>query len=71
MRTPQCYIIRGRLLGKVDAIGIHSNDNQGRWPDDPYFGPMWRELNRLELPKPFEQMVLRGHAERLFPRFKV
>ena len=31
---------------KVDAIGIHSNDNQGRWPGDPYFEPMWQELNR-------------------------
>jgi predicted TIM-barrel fold metal-dependent hydrolase len=31
---------------KVDAIGIYSNDNKGRWPGDPYFEPMWRELNR-------------------------
>ena len=31
---------------KVDAIGIHSNDNAGRWPGDPYFEPMWQELNR-------------------------
>jgi 6-methylsalicylate decarboxylase len=31
---------------KVDAIGIYSNDNQGRWPGDPYFEPMWQELNR-------------------------
>jgi predicted TIM-barrel fold metal-dependent hydrolase len=31
---------------KVDAIGIYTNDNQGRWPGDPYFEPMWEELNR-------------------------
>jgi hypothetical protein len=31
---------------KVDAIGIYSNDKQGRWPGDPYFEPMWQELNR-------------------------
>jgi predicted TIM-barrel fold metal-dependent hydrolase len=31
---------------KVDAIGIYSNDNQGRWPGDPYFEPVWQELNR-------------------------
>ena len=31
---------------KVDAIGIYSNDNRGRWPGDPYFEPMWQELNR-------------------------
>ena len=31
---------------KVDAIAIYSNDNQGRWPGDPYFEPMWQELNR-------------------------
>ena len=31
---------------KVDAIGIYSNDNKGRWPGDPYFEPMWQELNR-------------------------
>ena len=31
---------------KVDAIAIHSNDNKGRWPGDPYFEPVWRELNR-------------------------
>ena len=31
---------------KVDAIGIYTNDNQGRWPGDPYFEPMWQELNR-------------------------
>ena len=30
----------------VDAIGIYSNDNQGRWPGDPYFEPIWQELNR-------------------------
>ena len=31
---------------KVDAIGIYSNDNKGRWPGDPYFEPLWQELNR-------------------------
>lgn len=31
---------------KADGIGIYTNDNQGRWPGDPYFDPMWRELNR-------------------------
>ena len=31
---------------KVDGIGIYTNDNQGRWPGDPYFEPMWQELNR-------------------------
>ncbi len=31
---------------KVDAIGIYTNDNKGRWPGDPYFEPMWQELNR-------------------------
>lgn len=31
---------------KVDAIGIHSNDHQGRWPGDAHFEPMWQELNR-------------------------
>ena len=31
---------------KVDGVGIHTNDNQGRWPGDPYFEPMWQELNR-------------------------
>jgi predicted TIM-barrel fold metal-dependent hydrolase len=31
---------------EVDAIGIYTNDNQGRWPGDPYFEPMWQELNR-------------------------
>lgn len=31
---------------KADAIGIYSNDNQGRWPGDVYFEPMWQELNR-------------------------
>jgi predicted TIM-barrel fold metal-dependent hydrolase len=29
------------------------------------------ELPGLSLPKEFEQMMLRGNAERLFPRFKV
>jgi hypothetical protein len=27
-------------------------------------------LPELKLPKAFEQLVLRGNAERLFPRFK-
>ncbi len=31
---------------KVDAIGIYTNDNKGRWPGDSYFEPMWQELNR-------------------------
>ncbi len=31
---------------KVDAIGIYTNDNHGRWPGDPYFEPLWEELNR-------------------------
>jgi predicted TIM-barrel fold metal-dependent hydrolase len=31
---------------KVDAIAIHSNDNQGRWPGEPHFEPIWQELNR-------------------------
>jgi 6-methylsalicylate decarboxylase len=31
---------------KVDGVGIYSNDNQGRWPGDPYFEPLWKELNR-------------------------
>lgn len=31
---------------KADAIGIYTNDNQGRWPGDAYFDPMWQELNR-------------------------
>lgn len=31
---------------KADGIGIYTNDNQGKWPGDPYFDPMWQELNR-------------------------
>jgi predicted TIM-barrel fold metal-dependent hydrolase len=31
---------------KVDGVSIHTNDNQGRWPGDPHFEPMWQELNR-------------------------
>ena len=31
---------------KADAIGIYTNDNKGRWPGDPYFEPIWQELNR-------------------------
>jgi len=31
---------------KADALAIHTNDNQGRWPGDPHFEPMWQELNR-------------------------
>jgi len=31
---------------KADGIGIYTNDNHNRWPGDPYYDPMWRELNR-------------------------
>src|SRR5258708_8792966 len=31
---------------KADGIGIYTNDNQTRWPGDPYFDPMWQELTR-------------------------
>jgi predicted TIM-barrel fold metal-dependent hydrolase len=31
---------------KADGIGIYTNDNGNRWPGDPYFEPMWQELNR-------------------------
>ena len=31
---------------KADGISIYTNDAKGRWPGDPYFDPMWRELNR-------------------------
>jgi len=31
---------------KADGIGIYTNDNQTHWPGDPYFDPMWQELNR-------------------------
>jgi predicted TIM-barrel fold metal-dependent hydrolase len=31
---------------KADGIGIYTNDNKNRWPGDPYFDPMWQELNR-------------------------
>ena len=31
---------------KADGVGIYTNDNQGRWPGDAYFEPMWQELNR-------------------------
>ena len=31
---------------KVDAVAIYTNDNKGRWPGDPYFEPLWQELNR-------------------------
>lgn len=31
---------------KADGIGIYTNDNQGRWPGDPYFDAIWQELNR-------------------------
>jgi len=31
---------------KADGVGIYTNDNQTRWPGDPYFDPMWKELNR-------------------------
>jgi 6-methylsalicylate decarboxylase len=58
---------------KVDAIGIYTNDNQGRWHD---YSPEPIEstvdpLPALKLSRAFEQMMLRGNAERLFPRFKV
>jgi len=29
------------------------------------------QLPSLKLPRAFEQMLLRGNAERLFPRFKL
>lgn len=31
---------------KADGIGIYTNDNHNRWPGDPYFDPLWQELNR-------------------------
>ena len=31
---------------KCDGIAILTNDNKTRWPGDPYFEPMWQELNR-------------------------
>jgi predicted TIM-barrel fold metal-dependent hydrolase len=31
---------------KCDGINIYSNDNGDRWPGDPYYEPMWQELNR-------------------------
>ena len=31
---------------KCDGIGIYSNDNGNRWPGDPYYEPMYQELNR-------------------------
>jgi 6-methylsalicylate decarboxylase len=31
---------------KADGIGIYTNDNHNRWPGDPYYEPMWQELNR-------------------------
>ena len=31
---------------KADGIGIYTNDNHNRWPGDPYYDPMWQELNR-------------------------
>ena len=31
---------------KADGITIYTNDAQNRWPGDPYFEPMWKELNR-------------------------
>jgi len=39
-------IVYGLDTLKADGIGIYTNDNQGRWPGDPYFDPMWQELNR-------------------------
>jgi 6-methylsalicylate decarboxylase len=31
---------------KADGISIYTNDAKGRWPGDPYFEPMWKELDR-------------------------
>jgi 6-methylsalicylate decarboxylase len=31
---------------KCDGIGIYTNDNGNRWPGDPYYEPMYHELNR-------------------------
>jgi 6-methylsalicylate decarboxylase len=31
---------------RADGVNIYTNDHQGRWPGDPYFEPMWQELNR-------------------------
>ena len=31
---------------KADGVGIYTNDNHNRWPGDPYFEPMWKELDR-------------------------
>ena len=31
---------------KCDGIGIYTNDNGNRWPGDPYYEPMYQELNR-------------------------
>jgi len=31
---------------KCDGIGMYTNDNGSRWPGDPYFEPMYQELNR-------------------------
>jgi 6-methylsalicylate decarboxylase len=31
---------------KCDGVGIYTNDNGNRWPGDPYFDPMYQELNR-------------------------
>ncbi len=31
---------------KSDGIAIYTNDNHERWLGDPYFDPMWQELNR-------------------------
>ncbi len=33
---------------KADGIGIYTNDNHNRWPGDPYFDPMWQELNQAQ-----------------------
>ena len=30
----------------ADGISIYTNDNHNRWPGDPYYDPMWQELNR-------------------------
>ena len=34
---------------KADGIGIYTNDNHDRWPGDPYFDPLWQELNRRKI----------------------
>jgi predicted TIM-barrel fold metal-dependent hydrolase len=31
---------------KCDGISLYTNDNHGRYPGDPYYEPLWRELDR-------------------------